>query len=103
MSLSQLKPVPRSVAEDASAAPPRPGEVSTQQAQLLQMLHLLSEKLGRVPLKSLVSETVGVVERHYIEAALAATSGNRSAAAKILGLSRQSLYMKLARYGIGTD
>jgi DNA-binding NtrC family response regulator len=54
-------------------------------------------------LNTLVSETVGLVERHYIEAALETTDGNRSAAAKMLGLSRQSLYMKLSRYGIGGE
>jgi DNA-binding NtrC family response regulator len=40
------------------------------------------------------------VERHYIEAALKLTEGNRTAAAEMLGISRQSLYMKLDRYGI---
>lgn len=79
------------------------GELNERQGQLLQVLHSLTDKLGEASLKSLVSETVGVVERHYIEAALAMTSGNRSAAAKVLGLSRQSLYMKLARYQIGED
>lgn len=74
-----------------------------EEAHLLQMLQALTQRLGRAPLKTLVSETVGLIERHYIEAALESTSGNRSAAAKMLGLSRQSLYMKLARYGIGTE
>jgi DNA-binding NtrC family response regulator len=77
--------------------------VEEQQRQLLLMLHGLTDKLGKAPLKSLVNETVGLVERHYIEAALETTDGNRSAAAKMLGLSRQSLYMKLARYGIGVE
>lgn len=74
-----------------------------EETHLLQMLQALTQRLGRAPLKTLVSETVGLIERHYIEAALESTSGNRSAAAKMLGLSRQSLYMKLARYGIGTE
>ena len=38
--------------------------------------------------------------RHYIEAALDLTRGNRTAAAELLGLSRQSLYAKLDRYGL---
>lgn len=79
------------------------GQLTERQGQLLQVLHSLTDKLGEASLKSLVNETVGAVERHYIEAALAMTSGNRSAAAKVLGLSRQSLYMKLARYQIGED
>jgi DNA-binding NtrC family response regulator len=47
-----------------------------------------------------VRDTVGAVERHYIEAALELTGGNRTAAAELLGLSRQSLYSKLDRYGL---
>lgn len=78
-------------------------EFVERQKQLLTVLHSLTGRLGETSLKRLVSETVGVVERHYIEAALATTAGNRSAAAKMLGLSRQSLYMKLARYDIGAD
>ena len=76
---------------------------SDHQLQLLRSLQSLTGRLGEASLKVLVSETVGVLERHYIEAALANTEGNRSAAAKMLGLSRQSLYMKLSRYGIGAD
>ena len=30
-------------------------------------------------------------------------NGRRSAAAELLGLSRQSLYMKLARYGVDSE
>ena len=82
---------------------PYVGELTDRQGQLLQVLHSLTDRLGEASLKSLVNETVGAVERHYIEAALTMTSGNRSAAAKVLGLSRQSLYMKLARYQIGED
>jgi len=45
-----------------------------------------------------VKETVGAVERHYVKEALELANGNRTAAAEILGLSRQSLYTKLNRY-----
>lgn len=72
-------------------------------SKLVGVLHGLTDRLGEAPLKVLVNETVGEVERHCIEAALESTHGNRSAAAKMLGLSRQSLYMKLARYGIQAD
>jgi DNA-binding NtrC family response regulator len=74
-----------------------------QAAQLPRLLSTLGGRLGQAPLKELVAEAVGAVERYCIEAALDSTDGNRSAAAKMLGLSRQSLYMKLSRYGIGTD
>lgn len=58
---------------------------------------------GRTPLKALVKAAVAVVERHYVESALRITDGNRTAAAGRLGLSRQSLYAKLYRYGLEAD
>jgi DNA-binding NtrC family response regulator len=72
-------------------------------SQLRHLSSVLSESVGHAPLKELVEETVSAVERQCIEAALASTRGNRSAAAKLLGLSRQALYMKLARYEIALD
>ena len=60
----------------------------------------LSERVGKTTLRKLVEEAVTVVERHYIDAALELTGGNRTAAAELLGLSRQSLYDKLDRYSI---
>jgi transcriptional regulator PpsR len=56
--------------------------------------------IGRMPLRQLVRETVDAIERQYIEAALELTEENRTAAAELLGLSRQSLYAKLSRYGL---
>ncbi len=61
----------------------------------------LTELIGRVPLKEIVRETTDVIERLCIEAALELTSDNRASAAEMLGLSRQSLYLKLHRYGLG--
>lgn len=86
----------------------RSGEESGSSAgrrssQLRHLSSVLSESVGQAPLKELVEETVSAVERQCIEAALASTRGNRSAAAKLLGLSRQALYMKLARYEIALD
>lgn len=68
-----------------------------------RLLDSLNDQLGHAPLKTLVRATVGLVERHFIEAALASTDGNRTAAAKLLEVSRQSLYVKLARYGIAEN
>jgi transcriptional regulator PpsR len=56
--------------------------------------------MGRLPLPVLVRNTAAVVERACIEQALRAAGGNRTAAADALGLSRQSLYAKLERYGM---
>ena len=38
-----------------------------------------------------------------IKAELDLTSGNRTAAAELLGLRRESLYVKLERYGLSGD
>lgn len=60
----------------------------------------LTELVGRVSLKDLVREATDVIERLSIEAALQMTGDNRASAAEMLGLSRQSLYVKLRRYGM---
>ncbi len=59
--------------------------------------------VGRVSLKELVRESTDLIEKRCIEAALNITGGNRASAAEMLGLSRQSLYVKLRRHGIGDD
>lgn len=61
----------------------------------------LTELVGRVSLKEIVRESTDLIERLCIEAALSYTSDNRASAAEILGLSRQSLYSKLHRHGLG--
>lgn len=61
----------------------------------------LTELVGRKPLKEIVRESTDLIERMCIEAALVHTSNNRASAAEILGVSRQSLYSKLHRHGLG--
>jgi transcriptional regulator PpsR len=61
----------------------------------------LAELVGRMPMRDIVSETTDLIERMCIEAALELTHDNRASAAEMLGLSRQSLYVKLRRYGLG--
>ena len=61
----------------------------------------LTELVGRVPMKDIVGETTDLIEKRCIEAALELTRDNRASAAEILGLSRQSLYVKLRRFGMG--
>jgi transcriptional regulator PpsR len=58
------------------------------------------ELVGSSKLKDIVAETADVVERMCIEAAVELTRNNRVAAAEMLGLSRQSLYVKLRKYGL---
>ena len=60
----------------------------------------LAELVGRTPLKAIVSETTDLIEQLCIQTALGMTGDNRASAALLLGLSRQSLYVKLRRYGM---
>ncbi len=48
-----------------------------------------------------LAEALARIERHMITDALAATGGNRSAAARRIGLTRQGLLLKMKRHGIG--
>jgi transcriptional regulator PpsR len=73
---------------------------SGQSDALHSALGSISKQLGRSSLRKLVKNTVGIVERHYVREALGRTKGNRTATAELLGLSRQSLYAKLALYGL---
>ena len=56
--------------------------------------------VGSASLKDIVAETTDVVEKMCIETAVELTANNRVAAAEMLGLSRQSLYVKLRKYGL---
>ncbi len=84
----------RNVGGRKPVQPRRPRELPRSVEQLTQLV-------GRVTLKELVRETTDVIERLCIEAALELTGDNRASAAEMLGLSRQSLYSKLRRFGLG--
>ena len=58
------------------------------------------ELVGSSTLKDIVSDTTNVIEKICIETAIELTRNNRVAAAEMLGLSRQSLYVKLRKYGM---
>jgi transcriptional regulator PpsR len=75
-------------------------ENATPGRQLPHSAKQLTELVGRVPMKSIVRETTDLIERLCIEAALELVGENRASAAEMLGLSRQSLYVKLRRYGM---
>lgn len=62
--------------------------------------HSVMELVGSASLKEIVAETTDVVEKMCIETAVTLTRNNRVAAAEMLGLSRQSLYVKLRKYGL---
>ncbi len=60
----------------------------------------LMNLVGSVPLKELVRASTEEIEKMCIETALKKTGNNRASAAEMLGLSRQSLYVKLRRFGL---
>jgi len=63
----------------------------------------LSKLVGRMPMKDIVGETVDMIEKMCIQSALELTKNNRASAAEMLGLSRQSLYVKLRRFEMVSD
>lgn len=84
----------RSVGRRERDLPPAGGDYPRSVEQL-------TELIGRKTLKEIVRESTDLIERMCIEAALDHTADNRASAAEILGLSRQSLYSKLHRHGLG--
>lgn len=82
----------RDVGRRLSAAP-------TGARDLTRAVEDLTGLVGKVSLRELIRDTADLVERHFIEAALELTGDNRTSAAEVLGVSRQSLYVKLRRYG----
>jgi len=60
----------------------------------------VKELVGSASLKEIVAETTDVIETICIQTAIETTNNNKAAAAEMLGLSRQSLYVKLHKYGL---
>lgn len=87
-----IRDVGRRITAEGNGAPALPRSVEQ-----------MAELVGRVPLKEIVGETTDLIEQCCIEAALDLTRGNRASAAEMLGLSRQSLYVKLRRFGLVGD
>jgi transcriptional regulator PpsR len=76
--------------ETASVPMPADGDVTRNVMDLV----------GASPLKDIVAATTDVIEKMCIETAVDLTRNNRVAAAEMLGLSRQSLYVKLRKYNL---
>lgn len=72
----------------------RRGSFQSRSPEQLQAL------VGRTSLREIVQESADMIERLCIEAALDVSGNNRAVAAQLLGLSRQSLYTKMRRYGL---
>ncbi len=58
----------------------------------------MNNESGRPRVNGQPLRTMAEVERQYILRVLAATEGNRTEAARILGLDRKTLYRKLLEY-----
>ena len=90
----RLTPVLALVIRNASSAVARRNEAGAQDADMRGVMELV----GSSTLKDIVAETTNVIEKICIETAIELTRNNRVAAAEMLGLSRQSLYVKLRKY-----
>lgn len=82
------------VRDPAPSALPGPAPMSDD------AMRNVMDLVGSASLKDIVSATTEVVEKMCIETAVELTDNNRVAAAEMLGLSRQSLYVKLRKYGL---
>jgi transcriptional regulator PpsR len=78
----------------------RAAEPAFAGTKLQATLRSLAWDISTTTIHEAVDETVGAVERHFISGALEQTGGNRKAAAALIGLSRQSLYLKMNRYDL---
>ena len=75
--------------------------ISTPTSQMSEAeINSVVELIGNQSLKDIVARSTDVVEKMCIETAIGMTSNNRVAAAEMLGLSRQSLYVKLRKYDL---
>ena len=88
-----IRDVSRSEVSRASTGP-------TTMPQTVEPARNVMDLVGSASLKDIVAETTDVVEKMCIETAVELTNNNRVAAAEMLGLSRQSLYVKLRKYGL---
>ncbi|EPX75981.1 transcriptional regulator PpsR [Salipiger mucosus] len=75
---------------------PEAGHMAVSEEAMKNVMDLV----GTASLKDLVSATSDVIEKICIETAIQLTGNNRVAAAEMLGLSRQSLYVKLRKHGL---
>lgn len=87
------------IVRDANRLEPARGAQSDPQS-LPNSGQKVVELVGSATLKEIVAETTDVVEKMCIETAVNLTRNNRVAAAEMLGLSRQSLYVKLRKFGL---
>jgi transcriptional regulator with GAF, ATPase, and Fis domain len=81
----------------APAAPKAPLPPSDK---LVLGLAELSDQIGRVPLTDLLVELGHLAEKHIVESALARAGGRTQVAAEMLGVTVESLQLRLRRHGL---
>lgn len=74
-----------------AAMPPQIGE-------LAGALDRLAAQVGIVPLPELLQEATDLAERHLLEAALTRTQGDAMQAAQLLGISAESLWLRMRHH-----
>lgn len=60
----------------------------------------VARQVGSTTLREILAKSSDEIEKRCIETAVEMTRNNRAAAAEMLGMSRQSLYVKLRKYGL---
>jgi transcriptional regulator with PAS, ATPase and Fis domain len=80
-----------------AAAGVEPVAMQTGLAHVVQALSTAAQPMPDLPLRPL-AEQVAALERQAISAAMAATQSNKVLAAKMLGISRATLYARLEEY-----
>lgn len=87
----------RSADATAAAPPPAPGEPLAA-----ELTRLIATRL-QAGTTSLYNDVISTVERQLLLETLQHTGQNRSEAARLLGISRSTLRLKLAALGLGAD
>ena len=94
-----LRPI--DVATGVHEARPQTVVAGDDVGDMLAGVGRLTAQLGKLPLADLLREITDHLERHFVRAALARSSGNRDAAAGLLGVSPDAFDADLHRLGIG--
>lgn len=90
--------VMRDLSMRAGAASPQDAPGASLEASISE--NGIASAFGDMSMQGWIRLHVDALEKGCIEAALKLTGQNRAAAARVLGLSRQALYIKMSRHGI---
>lgn len=77
------------------------GDVPPQVGALAAAIDTLATQVGLVTLPELLQEASDLAERHLIEAALTRSGSDRLQAAQLLGISPESLWLRMRHHGLG--